>query len=105
MSDNSSQNVASNMRPDKPKSISKIPTPIHRQPRADEKSFADLQQERVEYVLKREELSREWFENEQVKKQLEVQLLHTNLNMRALEKSIEDLNDKELILRSEVQRR
>ena len=69
------------------------------------KSMGAIQQERSEYVLRREELSKEWLENEQEKSKLEVKLLHTNLNMKSIEQQIDLLTKKEYLLRTEVKRR
>jgi len=70
-----------------------------------ERSMGDIQQERVEYVMKREELCKEWLQNEKEKRSIETRLLQIDLNMKDIEREVQVLNRKEEFLRAEVQRR
>jgi len=96
------------MKSNKKQSPTKLPTPPPKRTESiinRNKSMGAIQQERSEYVLKREELAREWLENENEKIKLETRLFHTNLNMKVIERQIDALSRKEYALRTEVKRR
>ena len=68
-------------------------------------SMGALQQERVNLVMGREELAKEWLENEQEKRRLEIKLLHINLYMTTVENEITAMSKREHELRCEVEKR
>ena len=68
-------------------------------------SMGDLQQERVELVMKREELAKEWLDSDRERQRFQVKVLHANLNMRTIETQLEQMTRREIELRTEVQRR
>lgn len=76
-----------------------------RHPVARKLSMGALQQERVDLVMGREELAKEWLDNEQEKQRLEIKLLHINLNMTTVENEIREMTSRENELRCEVKRR
>lgn len=76
-----------------------------RYPVARKLSIGALQQERVDLVMGREQLAKEWLDNEQEKQRLEIKLLHINLNMTTVENEIREMTKRESELRCEVKRR
>lgn len=78
---------------------------VQRYPVARKLSMGALQQERVDLVMGREELAKEWLDNEKEKQQLETKLLHISLNMTTVENKIKEMAKRENELRCEVERR
>ena len=97
---NNAANIATNVTTNAGTVITSSRYPIARK-----LSMGALQQERVDLVMGREELAKEWLDNEQEKQRLEIKLLHINLNMTTVENEIREMTSRENELRCEVKRR